>query len=128
MLEFAILLFSKWNFYVWECNMFCISFLNRIFFVIRYYYIHRKKDKILLYTEKERRKWREKERKKEITQFKKCTSMASTNCYTVNIHSYRFCVSYIGVSVSRVGPTRTAYSIFSLYFIFQFSLKYYEFT
>ena len=38
--------------------------------------------------------------------------MASTNCYTVNIHSYRFCVSYIGVSVSRVGPTRTAYSIF----------------
>ena len=52
------------------------------------------------------------ERKKEITQFKKCTSMASTNCYTVNIHSYRFCVSYIDVSVSRVGPTRTAYSIF----------------
>ena len=41
--------------------------------------------------------------------------MASTNCYTVNIHSYRFCVSYIGVSVSRVGPTRTAYSIFFIY-------------
>ena len=40
--------------------------------------------------------------------------MASTNCYTVNIHLYRFCVSYIGVSVSRVGPTRTAYSIFTL--------------
>ncbi len=38
--------------------------------------------------------------------------MASTNCYKFNIHSYRFCVSYIGVSVSRVGPTRTAYSIF----------------
>ena len=38
--------------------------------------------------------------------------MASTDCYKVNIHSYRFCVSYIGDSVSRVGPTRTAYSIF----------------
>ena len=25
--------------------------------------------------------------------------MASTNCYIVNIHSYRFCVSYIGDSV-----------------------------
>ena len=55
---------------------------------------------------------RKKERKKESTKFKKCTSMASTNCYKFNIHSYRFCVSYIGVSVSRVGPTRTAYSIF----------------
>ena len=86
--------------------MFCISFLNRIFFVIRYYYIHR------LQRKKEGNEERKKERKKEITQFKKCTSMASTNCYTVNIHSYRFCVSYIGVSVSRVGPTRTAYSIF----------------
>ena len=40
--------------------------------------------------------------------------MASTDCYKVNIHSYRFCVSYIGDSVSRVGPTRTAYSIFIL--------------
>ncbi len=38
--------------------------------------------------------------------------MASTNYYTVKIHSYRFCVSYIDFSVSRVGPTRTAYSIF----------------
>ena len=65
---------------------------------------------------KERKKERTKERKKEIKKksknFKKCTSMAFTNCYKFNIHSYRFCVSYIGVSVSRVGPTRTAYSIF----------------
>ena len=38
--------------------------------------------------------------------------MASTDCYKVNIHSYRFCVSYIRISVSRVGPTRTANSIF----------------
>ena len=43
--------------------------------------------------------------------------MASTNYYTVNIHSYRFCVSYIDFSVSRVGPTRTAYSIFHFKFI-----------
>ena len=49
--------------------------------------------------------------------------MASTNCYTVNIHSYRFCVSYIGVSVSRVGPTRTAYSIFIIYFATFFLLS-----
>ena len=61
---------------------------------------------------KERKKEQKKERKKESKNFKKCTSMASTNCYKFNIHSYRFCVSNIGVSVSRVGPTRTAYSIF----------------
>ena len=36
--------------------MFCISFLNIIFFVIRYYYIHRLQ--------------RKKERKKESTKFK----------------------------------------------------------
>ena len=65
-------------------------------------------------TEKERRKDRKKERKKERKRAK--TSMASTDCYKVNIHSYRFCVSYIGDSVSRVGPTRTAYSIFLLFF------------
>ena len=53
--------------------------------------------------EKERGK---KERKKE----RKKNNMA--NCYKFNIHSYRFCVSYIGVSVSRVGLTRTLYSIF----------------
>ena len=103
----ATLLFTENFFNVLDCNMFCFSFLNRIFFVIRYYYIHR------LQIKKER-KDRKKERKKESTKFKKCTSMASTNCYTVNIHSYRFCVSYIGFSVSRVGPTCTAYSIFIL--------------
>ena len=70
-------------------------------------------------TEKERRKdrkkeKRKKERKKEREQKikYKCTSMASTDCCKVNIHSYRFCVSYTRISVSRVGPTRTAYSIF----------------
>ena len=49
---------------------------------------------------------------KERKRAQNCTSMASTNYYTVKIHSYRFCVSYIDFSVSRVGPTRTAYSIF----------------
>ena len=64
---------------------------------------------------KERKKELKNERKKERKRakiFKKCTSMASTNFYKFNIHSYRFCVSYIGVSVSRGGPTCTAYSIF----------------
>ena len=37
----ATLLFTENFFNVWDCNMFCFSFLNRIFFVIRYYYIHR---------------------------------------------------------------------------------------
>ena len=37
----ATLLFNENFFNVWECNMFCFSLLNRIFFVIRYYYIHR---------------------------------------------------------------------------------------
>ena len=60
---------------------------------------------------KEGKTGKKKERKR-AKKIKKCTSMASTDCYKVNIHSYRFCVSYIGVSVSRVGPTCTAYSIF----------------
>ena len=47
---------------------------------------------------------------------KRAKTMASTNFYKFNIHPYRFCVSYIGVSVSRVGSTRTAYSIFCVYF------------
>ena len=71
---------------------------------------------------KEKKEEQKKERKKERKNFKKCTSMASTNCYKFNIHPYRFCVSYIGVSVSRVGPTRTAYSIF--FFFFRFAIKF----
>ena len=44
--------------------MFCFSFLNKIFFVIRYYYIHR------LQIKKEGKIERKKERKKESTKFK----------------------------------------------------------
>ena len=42
--------------------MFCISFLNRIFFVIRYYYIHRLQRKKA--GNEERKKERKKERKR----------------------------------------------------------------
>ena len=65
----ATLLFTENFFNVWDCNMFCFSFLNRIFFVIRYYYIHR------LQIKKEGKIERKKERKKESTKFKKCTSI-----------------------------------------------------
>ena len=63
-------------------------------------------------TEKERKKERKKEeRKKRWKNVQKINSMAFTNCYSVNIHSYR-CLSHLQVFVSRGGPTRTAYSIF----------------
>ena len=82
-----------------------VSFLSKILLIIPILAIYilrcqRKREE----RKKERTKERKKERKKESKNFKKCTSMASTNCYKFNIHSYRFCVSYIGVSVSRVGP------------------------
>ena len=54
----ATLLFTENFFNVWDCNMFCFSFLNRIFFVIRYYYIHR------LQIKKEGKIERKKERKR----------------------------------------------------------------
>ena len=54
----ATLLFTENFFNVWDCNMFCFSFLNKIFFVIRYYYIHR------LQIKKEGKKERKKERKR----------------------------------------------------------------
>ena len=94
-----------------------VSFFSKILLIIPILAIYilrcqRKKEERKKERKKKEQK-KKKERKKEREQnFKKCTSMASTNCYKFNIHSYRFCVSYIGVSVSRVGPTRTAYSIF----------------
>ena len=95
------------------------SFFSKILLIIPILAIYilrcqRKKEERKNKRKKDRKKERKKEREKESKNFKKCTSMASTNCYKFNIHPYRFCVSYIGVSVSRVGPTRTAYSIFCI--------------
>ena len=102
-------------FMCWHCNVQFFCLINDIFKGVIFC------DSILIINpildidiqrwqrKKEGKTGKKKKRKKEREQkIKKCTSMASTDCYKVNIHSYRFCVSYIGDSVSRVGPTRTA--------------------